>query len=63
LVTVDNVGEYVSLCVRGLLMDGVAAQMRAVVRGFSEVFPPASLAMFAPTEVRFAIQCSLRNFS
>ena len=50
-MTVESLGEYVHRCVRALLIDGVAAQMQAVIRGFNEVFPVSALSMFAPSEV------------
>jgi len=50
-VTIDNLSEYVQLVLQTTLVDGVAAQMSAFKRGFSDVFAVERLRAFLPDEL------------
>jgi len=50
-VTIDNLGEYVQRVLEVYLHEGVAAQVAAFCKGFSDVFPIEQLRAFAADEL------------
>ena len=51
-VTVDNVVEYVRLCKRWILHDGILAQAKAFRSGVNDFFPARALSLLTPAELR-----------
>ena len=51
-VNIDNIDEYVKLCKRWILQDGVLAQARSFRSGVSDFFPADSLSLLTPSELR-----------
>lgn len=54
-VTIDNLEEYCDLTINYCLEKGIAKQLEAFHRGFSQVFPINKLAAFSPDEARMMI--------
>lgn len=54
-VTIDNLEEYCDLTLNYCLEKGIAKQLDAFYRGFSQVFPVNKLAAFTPDEARMMI--------
>ena len=51
-VTIDNVQEYVRLCKRWILHEGVVSQAQSFRAGINDFFPSASLCLLTPNELR-----------
>eukprot|EP00048_Salpingoeca_helianthica_P023727 m.26626 g.26626 ORF g.26626 m.26626 type:complete len:1563 (-) comp8951_c0_seq1:277-4965(-) len=58
-VTIARLGEYVDRVVAATLRDGVRAQMKAFVSGFTAVVSPSKIALFTATELD-RVFCGLR---
>lgn len=54
-VTITNLEEYCELTTNFCLQNGIAKQLEAFHRGFSEVFPINKLAAFSPDEARMML--------
>lgn len=54
-VTIQNLEDYCELQMNFCLQDGIAKQLEAFHRGFSQVFPLNKLAAFSPDEARMMI--------
>lgn len=61
-VTIDNLEEYCDLTLNFCLERGIAKQLDAFHRGFSQVFPVNKLAAFTPDEARMMI-CGEQNIN
>lgn len=61
-VTIDNLEEYCDLTLKFCLEQGIAKQLDAFHRGFSQVFPVNKLAAFTPDELRMMI-CGEQNIN
>lgn len=61
-VTIDNLEEYCDLTLNFCLERGIAKQLDAFQRGFSQVFPINKLAAFSVEEARMMI-CGEQNIS
>lgn len=61
-VTIDNLEEYCDLTLKFCLEQGIAKQLDAFHRGFSQVFPVNKLAAFTPDEARMMI-CGEQNIN
>lgn len=61
-VTIDNLEEYCDLTLNFCLERGIAKQLDAFHRGFSQVFPINKLAAFSEEEARMMI-CGEQNIS
>lgn len=61
-VTIDNLEEYCDLTLKFCLERGIAKQLDAFHRGFSQVFPVNKLAAFTPDEARIMI-CGEQNIN
>lgn len=51
-VSPSNLTQYVNLVLDATLYDGVLMQVKALLEGFSEVFPISSMKIFSPVELR-----------
>jgi len=54
-VTIDNVQEYVGLCKRWILQEGVISQAQNFRAGVNDFFPSACLSLLTPDELRMDI--------
>lgn len=61
-VTIDNLEEYCDLTLNFCVERGIAKQLDAFHRGFSQVFPVNKLAAFSPDEARMMI-CGEQNIN
>lgn len=59
-VTIDNVEEYADLTMAFMLDKGIARQLDAFHKGFSQVFPIEKVSAFSPEEIRVML-CGDQN--
>ncbi|GMI11426.1 hypothetical protein TrRE_jg3934, partial [Triparma retinervis] len=54
-VTIDNVQEYIALCKRWILHEGIISQAQSFRAGVNDFFPSACLSLLTPEELRMDI--------
>ena len=52
MVTTENVGEYVMLVTKHMLLESVRGPLDALLAGIEDVFPVANLKCFGPEELQ-----------